>query len=116
MENRDKLYPNAGNPRMWYSLGKTSGTTGTPLSVFRSSKSVLIENAFIRRHWEWGGFRQGMRRATLRGEMVVPLDRSRPPFWFRNRYNNQLLISSRHLREGCVDAIAKALFCIRRIM
>ena len=46
-----------------------------------------------------------MRRATLRGEMVVPLDRSRPPFWFRNRYNNQLLISSRHLREGCVDAI-----------
>ena len=38
LENRDKLYPNAGNPRMWYSLGKTSGTTGTPLSVFRSSE------------------------------------------------------------------------------
>lgn len=105
LENRDKLYPNAGKPRPWNPVGKTSGTTGTPLSVFRSPKSVLMENAFLRRHWEWGGYRRGMRRATLRGEMVVPLDRTHPPFWFRNRYDNQLLISSRHLRDDCADAI-----------
>jgi len=105
LENRDKLYPNAGVPRPWDSIGKTSGTTGTPLSVFRNPKSVLMENAFIRRHWEWGGYRAGMRRATLRGDLVVPVDRTKPPFWFRNRYNNQLLISSRHLRDACVDPI-----------
>jgi len=105
LENRDKLYPNAGKPRPWNSVGKTSGTTGTPLSVFRSPKSVLLENAFLRRHWEWGGYRHGMRRATLRGEMIVPLDRAAPPFWFWNRYDNQLLISSRHLRDSCADAI-----------
>ncbi len=105
LEKRDELYPNAGKPRPWHSTGKTSGTTGTPLSVFRSPKSVLMENAFLRRHWEWGGYRSGMRRATLRGEMVVPLDRKVPPFWFRNRYNNQLLISSRHLKDDCADAI-----------
>jgi phenylacetate-CoA ligase len=52
LENRDKLYPNAGKPRPWNSVGKTSGTTGTPLSVFRSPKSVLMESAFLRRHWE----------------------------------------------------------------
>jgi phenylacetate-CoA ligase len=105
LEDRDKLYPNAGKPGLWDAVGKTSGTTGTPLSVFRSPKAVLMEYAFLRRHWEWGGFYHGMRRATLRGELVVPVGRTQPPFWFRNRYNNQLLISSRHLREQCVDAI-----------
>ncbi len=105
LENRDKLYPNAGKSRPWTSIGKTSGTTGTPLCVFRSPKSVLMENAFLSRHWEWGGYRHGMPRATLRGDMVVPLDRTDPPFWFWNRYSNQLLISSRHLRDACADAI-----------
>ncbi len=109
LENGDQLYPNAGKPRPWTSIGKTSGTTGTPLSVFRSPKSVLTENAFLRRHWEWGGYRHGMPRATLRGDMVVPLDRTDPPFWFWNRYSNQLLISSRHLRDACADAIVDEL-------
>src|SRR6266849_276224 len=40
LENRDKLYPNAGKPRPWNSIGKTSGTTGTPLSVFRKALGV----------------------------------------------------------------------------
>jgi phenylacetate-CoA ligase len=105
LENRNGLYPNAGKPRPWNSTGKTSGTTGTPLSVFRSPRSVLMENAFLRRHWGWGGYGRGMPRATLRGEMVAPLDREVPPFWFWNRYSNQLLISSRHLKESCADAI-----------
>jgi phenylacetate-CoA ligase len=64
-----------------------------------------MENAFLRRHWGWGGYGRGMPRATLRGEMVAPLDREVPPFWFWNRYSNQLLISSRHLKESCADAI-----------
>jgi phenylacetate-CoA ligase len=105
LQHRDKLYPNGGRPRPWHAIGKTSGTTGTPLSVLRSPWSVLMENAFLRRHWAWGGYRHGMPRATLRGDLVVPVDRARPPFWFWNRYDNQLLISSRHLKESCVDAI-----------
>lgn len=105
LQNRNRLYPHSGRPVLWNSIGKTSGTAGTPISVFRNPMSVLMENAFIRRHWEWGGFRRGMRCAALRVDMIVPVDRADPPFWFRNRYDNQLLISSRHLREACVDAI-----------
>ena len=105
LQHRDKLYPNAGKRGLLDLVGKSSGTTGTPLTVLRSPRSALLENAFIRRHWEWGGFTNGMRRASLRGDLVVPVDRGRPPFWFRNRYNNQLLISSRHLRDECIDAI-----------
>jgi len=105
LENSEELYPHGGRARPWHSIGKTSGTTGTPLSVFRSLESVLMEGAFLRRHWEWGGYTNGMPRATMRGDMVVPLSRTDPPFWFWNRYNNQLLISSRHLKDAFVDAI-----------
>ena len=109
LQNRSRLYPHSGRPVLWNSMGKTSGTTGTPLSVFRNPTSVLMENAFLRRHWEWGGFQRGMRCAALCGDTIVPIDRADPPFWFRNRYNNQLLISSPHLREACVDAIIEEL-------
>ncbi|WP_170298741.1 phenylacetate--CoA ligase family protein [Massilia eburnea] len=99
------LYPNDGLKRPWQVLGKTSGTTGTPLVVIRSLNSVQMEQAFIKRHWSWGGYSEGMPRATLRGDMVAGLERQEPPFWFENRYNRQLLLSSRHLGDQCVGAV-----------
>lgn len=101
----ERLYPQRGRARPWQALGKTSGTTGTPLSVLRSAQSLLMEQAFIRRHWTWSGFGAGMVRATLRGDLVVGITESTPPFWFWNRYNQQLLISSRHLTERHANPI-----------
>jgi phenylacetate-CoA ligase len=105
LANPDTLYPNRGEQMPWHTVGKTSGTTGTPLSIFRSVESLLLEQAFVKRHWTWAGFEDGMPRATLRGDMVVNLERKEPPFWFWNRYNRQLVVSSRHLRDDCADAI-----------
>ena len=105
LANRETLYPNGGVKKFWQALGESSGSTGTPIEVFRSPRSVLYENEFVKRHWRWGGFRPGMKRATLRGDMVVRLDRAAPPYWFYNHYNNQLLLSSRHLNDDCIDAI-----------
>ena len=98
------FYPH-GTARPWTIVGRTSGTSGTPLRVFRSLPSILWENAIVERHFRWSGYRPGMRRAYLRGDLVVPLEQGEPPYWFLNRYNNQLIVSSRHLREDCVDAI-----------
>ncbi len=105
LANRSTLYPTGGQPRPGHAVGKTSGTTGTPLTIFRSLDSVLQEQAFIKRHWTWAGYTDGASRVTLRGDLVVPLEQSTPPFWFWNRYNRQLLISSRHLQEPYIDAI-----------
>lgn len=105
LDQPQTLYPNGGVKRPWQALGKTSGTTGTPLVVFRSLASVQMEQAFIKRHWAWNGFFDGMPRASLRGDMVAELASKEPPFWFENRYNRQLLLSSRHLTDTCVDAI-----------
>lgn len=112
LANPSTLYPNAGKPRPWHAVGKTSGTTGTPLTIFRSMNSVLQEQAFIKRHWTWAGYTDGASRVTLRGDMVVPLEQSAPPFWFWNRYNHQLLISSRHLLDQYIEPIIRE---IRRV-
>ena len=107
-ERSAEHYP-YGTPRPWTIVGRTSGTSGTPLQVFRSLDSVLWENAIVERHFRWSGFRPGMRRAYLRGDLVVPLGRKAPPYWFLNRYNNQLIVSSRHLRDECVEDIVTKL-------
>jgi phenylacetate-CoA ligase len=103
--NPQLLYPNGGVKRPWHAVGKTSGSTGAPLTIFRSLRSVQMEQAFIKRHWRWCGYVDGMPRASLRGDLVTPIERREPPYWFENRYNRQLLLSSRHLIDGCVDAI-----------
>jgi phenylacetate-CoA ligase len=98
-ERREMMYPNRGRPLPWYSIGRTSGTTGSPLTIFRSPMSVLVEDAFLRRYWQLAGFNRGEPRATLRGDLVVPVDRTEPPFWYFNRFDNQLLLSSRHIGQ-----------------
>jgi phenylacetate-CoA ligase len=104
-----EYYPRGHTERPWTIVGRTSGTSGSPLRVFRSLKSVVWENAIVQRHLRWSGYRPGMRRAYLRGDLIVPTERDTPPFWFLNRYNNQLILSSRHMREDCVDAIIEKL-------
>jgi phenylacetate-CoA ligase len=116
LANRDRLYPNGGARRRWQALGKTSGTTGAPLEVFRSVQSLLMEQAFVKRHWAWGGYHDGMVRATLRGELVTGVNASTPPFWFWNRYNRQLLVSSRHLTALHADAIIDRLAALAPAM
>lgn len=103
--HRDRLFPNKGEKAPWQAHGKTSGTTGAPLTVLRSVQSLLMEQAFVKRHWAWGGYHDGMVRASLRGDHVVGVNQSQPPFWFWNRYNRQLLVSSRHLTDSRADAI-----------
>jgi phenylacetate-CoA ligase len=109
LARRDLYYPHGGRSRPWTIKGKTSGTTGTPLELFRSLDSVRWEQAFKKRHWAWCGFHDGMRRASLRGDAIVPVDRTEPPFWLFNRFGNQLLLSSRHLQRPYLGEIVETL-------
>lgn len=109
LRQRARYYPNQGRPRGWWSIGKTSGSTGTPLDVFRSLDSTLWEHAFHVQHWGWAGFRRGRWQAVLRGDLVVPLEQREPPFWFVDRIGRQLVVSTRHLCRANAAAIADAL-------
>jgi phenylacetate-CoA ligase len=90
-------------------VAQTSGTTGTPLDVYRSLGSILREEAFQLQHWHWAGWRRGARQAVLRGDMVVPMGQQQPPFWFEDPAGKQLVLSTRHLDRGTANAFAGAL-------
>lgn len=109
LAQRARYYPHGGVPRGWWSVGKTSGSTGTPLDVFRSLDSTLWEHAAHVQHWGWAGFVQGQWQAVLRGDLVVPLEQARPPFWFADRVGRQIVVSTRHLDRANAPAIVAAL-------
>jgi phenylacetate-CoA ligase len=112
LARRLDLYPNGGVARPWWPRGRTSGTTGTPLEVFRSVDSAIWEEAFQLQAWSWTGYRGGQRQAVLRGDAVAPLAQAAPPFWHWDRAGRQLFVSTRHLSErnaaSMLDALAAA--------
>lgn len=76
----------------------TSGTTGTPLQLYRSLRSVAIEQAAIDRLL----MRKGVdpktyRAAVLRGDDIKDPSDRRPPFWAYHANGRRLVFSSNHL-------------------
>jgi phenylacetate-CoA ligase len=87
----------------------TSGTSGSPLRLFRSLDSVLLEHSFLWRQFQWAGCRLDDRIAALRGDMVVPASQSKPPFWRRNLAERLLVLSSYHLSDENIPYYLEAL-------
>jgi phenylacetate-CoA ligase len=83
--------------------GQTSGTTGSPLVVYRDLASIVLENAMIWRQRRPFGVAPGDPVAVLRGEIVTPLDERRPPFWRIDRAANELILSSHHLTSAHLE-------------
>lgn len=85
--------------------GHTSGTTGSPLEVGYSKELVSMTYALLDRQYAWAGVslkRFGDRVAIARGNVIVPLQQKRPPFWRYNYFHNHLLLSSFHLAPATI--------------
>ena len=81
-------------------FGHTSGTTGAPLEVAYDLESIYITYALMDRQYKWCGAklgRSGDNIAVLRGNVIVPVERKKPPYWRHNYYHNQLLMSAFHM-------------------
>lgn len=88
----------------------TSGTSGTPLTVYWSKETTLEYYAmFERRIRNWHGANWDMNYLMLGGRMIVPVSQQKPPFWVRNKYMNQLYLSSYHLSAKNIGAYAEAI-------
>lgn len=77
--------------------GATSGTTGAPLVIPQDMESVITEQAFINRGLAWAGFNEGDKRAWIRGDMIVPLEQKKAPFWRYSYFENMIMLSSFHM-------------------
>jgi phenylacetate-CoA ligase len=77
---------------------RTSGTTGTPLSIYLNKETVrkwfALYEARVRR---WNGVSIRERWAIMGGQQIVPFDQKNPPFWVYNAGLNQLYLSTFHI-------------------
>lgn len=111
---RELTASGAGAPKLFG--GHTSGTTGSPITVYYDDQVIAMNYAVMDRQYQWAGCRlerDGDRIAVVRGNVIVPLTQKKPPFWRYNRDLNQLLLSCFHLSPRNLEAYAKALFEFR---
>jgi len=88
----------------------TSGTTGTPLRLWRSRAAsceyyALLEARFRR----WNGVSWRDDWAVLGGQAVLPPGALGPPFWVWNAAMHQLYLSANHVSPASVPAYVAAL-------
>jgi phenylacetate-CoA ligase len=91
---------------------QTSGTTGTPLTLWCKRGTVQHWYALAEARWRrWYGVSLDDRWAMAGGQRVVPFEQSRPPFWVWNAGLKQLYMSAMHARP---DYLRHYLSAIRR--
>jgi len=97
------------NPRkMW--CEHTSGSTGTPLTLWQSRQTLQSWYALFEARWRrWYGLSRYDRWAILGGQLVTPVSQANPPYWVWNAGLNQLYLSSYHLSEQSVKDYVRAL-------
>ncbi|WP_394754526.1 phenylacetate--CoA ligase family protein [Crenothrix sp.] len=99
----------AENLRDYRVATSTSGTTGMSLKLWRHLHSINRENAFVWRQCNWAGVKLGERRMWMRGDKIVPVNKTKPPFWRYNIAENTIMMSAYHLSEDSVEAYVQAL-------
>lgn len=88
----------------------TSGSSGTPLSLWWSKSTTYKWYALFEVRWRhWNNVSRYDRWAILGGQLVTPIRQHTPPFWVWNAGMNQLYMSSYHLAPENVSAYLKAL-------
>lgn len=90
----------------------TSGTTGTPLVLWRNIETTRALYALsLARTRLWHGLSLRDRWGMIGGKHVAPLRSRRPPFWVWNAAQRQLYMSCYHLAPDLVrhylDALAR---------
>ncbi len=88
----------------------TGGTSGVPLRVFRSLRSIASEQACIDHMMQKLGMNaRGARYAVLRAEPIKDPGDFQPPFWLYANGGERMLLSSSHLSTATIGAYADAL-------
>lgn len=89
----------------------TSGTTGTPMSIYLTPEARKMNYAFFSRSKKWAGINGFERSATFAGRLIVPQKQKYQPFWRSNIFFRNTLFSSYHISEAnipfYVDALAR---------
>jgi phenylacetate-CoA ligase len=96
--------------RLFTVNASTGGTSGAPLQIVRSLRSVVFEQACIDHMMKKLGVdARAARCAVLRTESVKDPNDFRPPYWIFAGGGNRIVFSSSHLNATTAEHYAKAL-------
>ena len=88
----------------------TSGTTGTPVNLWRTRHTMRSLYALSSARTKgWHGIIENDRWAKLGGQVVTPGSRREPPFWVWNSALKQLYMSTYHLAPHLIEHYLDAL-------
>ncbi|MDY6949526.1 MAG: hypothetical protein SXG53_27910 [Pseudomonadota bacterium] len=88
----------------------TGGTSGAPLEIVRSLRSVVFEQACIDRMMHKVGVAaRSAKCAVLRTESIKDPNDFEPPYWIHAGGGNRLVLSSTHLNAATVEHYARAI-------
>lgn len=88
---------------------RTSGTSGSPLTIVQTVGNLVREEGFVYRQLRWIGYRHGQRRAWIRGDIVCPDRPADGRYWCRDWVGNMLMMSSYHLSKDTIGRYVDAL-------
>jgi phenylacetate-CoA ligase len=88
----------------------TGGTSGSPLAIVRSLRSIVVEQVCIDRMMQKVGIdARSARCAVLRTESVKDPNDFKPPYWVYGGGGSRIVFSSSHLNAATIDYYARAL-------
>lgn len=97
--------------RLW--KGNTSGTTGTPLSVYFTREAMSRRWAFVARLRTWAGLHEPIwpKRVQFTGRNIVPdaATTAEGTYWRYNVAGRSLLMSTTHISRDTAAAYAAAM-------
>lgn len=102
-------------PRAFRSRGllrvgaSTGGTSGAPLQLVRSLRSVVFEQACLDEMMNLLGVDAQQRCAVLRTDSIKDPNDFTPPFWASAGGGKRLVLSSSHLNADTIEHYARAL-------
>jgi phenylacetate-CoA ligase len=106
-QNFDRLFASNFDRRKMNAMA-TSGTTGSPLTVYVTSHNAVTERALNLRMRNWGGWNANEKRATLSGYSVIPQGPQNLPLWRHDWPERRLFLSPYHMTsENMGDYIEK---------
>ena len=97
---KDKIIPSNVTDRK-YIWRKSSGTSGTPISLPYSEECIQIEYAYRSLSYIWAKLKNHRKEKTAfcAGHPVTKIERDMPPFWSYDYFNNALYMSSYHMSK-----------------
>jgi phenylacetate-CoA ligase len=96
-------------PKWTLRKGRTGGSTGTPMIVYRNLFSLATEHAFARRQWDWAGVGLREKCAWIFQRVVAPPEKKNARLYEYDPIMKELTLSAYHCSPDTALDYAKAI-------